>query len=184
MSTCSYCGRYFDYPIDHLPTSHVDAFAGSYCSLQCKSQGEGHQQNEKKENAEVIFMLVAGVISLIAFVVPLIIKGCSMLFSWIQVQCSGTQTNSFNSQQTQETDDLEIIIVDESEPVSSPSTTPHHSQPTKSRPKQLPSALPKSFSSMKHKSKTSPPPIPKTIRSKAEPPPLPMNISKKKPRSQ
>lgn len=183
MSTCSYCGRYFDYPIDHLPTSHVDAFAGTYCSLQCKSQGERLQQNEKKENAEVIFMIVAGVISLIAFVLPLIIKGGSMLFSWIQVQFSETQTNSFITPQTQKTDDLEINIVDESEPVSSPSTTPPHSQPRKNRPKQLPPALPKSFSSTNHKSKSSPPPIPKTIRSKAEPPPLPMDI-RKKPRSQ
>tara|TARA_R100001132_G_C3275149_1_gene97847 strand:+ start:9045 stop:9599 length:555 start_codon:yes stop_codon:yes gene_type:complete len=184
VSTCNYCGRYFVYPTDHFPTSHVDAFAGTYCSLQCKSQGEGHQQNEKKENAEVFFMIVAGVISLIAFVLPLIIKGGSMLFSWIQVQLSGTQSNSFVSQQTQETDDLEINIVDESEPVSFPSTTPPHSQPRKNRPKQLPPALPKSFSSTKHKSKSSPPPIPKTIRSKAEPPPLPMDISQKKPRSQ
>ncbi len=178
MSTCDNCGCYFDRPRDLLLGPSLDPFSGTYCSLQCQNQGERLQQNEKKENAEAIFMIVAGVISFIAFAVPLIIKGGSMLFSWIQVQLSGTQTNSFITPQTQEADDFEIIIVDESEPVPSPSTTPRYSQPRKSRPKQLPPALPKSFSSTKHRSKSIPPPIPKTIRSKAEPPPIPKDIRK------
>lgn len=180
MSICSYCGRHFDYSTANLPTS----LASTYCSLQCESQGERLQQNDKEENAKLIFMFVTGVISLIAFAVPLIIKGGAMFFSWIQVQFSGTQTNSFIGQQTQEAGDLEIVLVDESEPVPSQSTTPHHSQPKKSRPKQLPPALPKSFSSTKHKSKPSPPPIPETSRAKT-PPPLPskLNTIEKEPRS-